>query len=382
MSSANDLRILFVSAMFRSGSTFMARLLNAHPEIICASDPMRPLFNSMRYDLADAAYRESHARFDPLGDYFLTDGKLLDKILTQDLSAAVQADTVELLSVIARRAEAFSGDYADLIDTRTPIPTYRDCVAYLLDRARDAYARTDRPSYIGFKEVWSNEFFAPIMASFQGAKAIFIVRDPRAIVASNNASGKPYPTIFMGRQWRKLAMLARYFEETTDNAMVVRYEDVVTDPGRVFTQVSSFLGLQSDLGEIDLSTLRDGRDEPWSQNTNYGSSASTGIDPSAAERWRGRVREAEIRAIEFLCEDWMREYGYLLDNNRSELAEFDVGDYPARRCFELADWVQPFSFEEDLSELSKQIYYERQRKSLPTDAQPSEKMLNHLRWWS
>ena len=70
--------------MFRSGTTLLARALNAHPSIACASDPMAPLFNSFRHDVASNKYRDSHGRFEPLGDYFEQDSDLLESIWESD----------------------------------------------------------------------------------------------------------------------------------------------------------------------------------------------------------------------------------------------------------------------------------------------------------
>ena len=60
---------LFISGMFRSGTTLFARMLHTHANIVCASDPFRPFFNCLR----DAVARDigvSVTEFDSLGDYF------------------------------------------------------------------------------------------------------------------------------------------------------------------------------------------------------------------------------------------------------------------------------------------------------------------------
>ena len=45
---------IFVTGLFRSGTTWLARALNSHPEISFESDPIAPIFNSFRYDLANS----------------------------------------------------------------------------------------------------------------------------------------------------------------------------------------------------------------------------------------------------------------------------------------------------------------------------------------
>lgn len=374
--SENKPSVLFVSAMFRSGSTFIARLLNAHREIVCASDPMRPVFNSLRYDIADRDYRTQNARFDPIEDYFLSNDRLFQRVLSSDLDLKIEYDPSLLLSVIAQRAKPYSGLFSDLIDVEANLDTYQDCIAYLLARILEAYGKNKSPRYIGFKEVWSNEFFAPIKASWPDAKAIFIIRDPRAIVASNNSSGAPYPTFFMGRQWRKLAMIARRMEKEMPGTIVLKYEDIVTHPTIVFDRVSNFLGLERSLGEINFEALTDGRGLKWFQNTNY--TRTTGPENSATrERWRSRISEAEIRTIEFLCCDWMEEFGYVLDNERSKLESFCSADYTGRKRSELAGWIRPFSFDDDLEKVRQAVAQERHRLRLPHNASEQEKWKYH-----
>lgn len=360
----------------------MARLLNAHPEIICASDPMRPIVNSFRYDTADEIYQIKYDRFYPLDDYFNKHENLLERILASDLTQKLGCRSEDLLSTISLRAKEFSGKYSDAIDTSTPLKNYKEVTDYLLNLVEAVYKKKVHASHLAFKEVWSNEFFAPISASYPQAKAIFIVRDPRAIIGSNNAGGAPYPTIFMGRQWRKLAMLARYFEETTNNTLVLRYEDMVKNPAVTMQNISNFLRLQTNLDTVNLGALEDGRGNVWRQNSNYSIEYERGIDSVASDRWRNQITASEIKSIEFFCGDWMEEFGYTLDHKRSTLNSFTVDDYHARSKSDVASWISGFLIDDDQDRLTKEIDREHDRKSVSLDAPAKEKMSMHKRWWS
>ena len=39
---------VFISGMFRSGTTLVARMLASHSEVVCASDPFLPLYKHIR----------------------------------------------------------------------------------------------------------------------------------------------------------------------------------------------------------------------------------------------------------------------------------------------------------------------------------------------
>ena len=43
--------MFFITSMFRSGSTFLARTLNSNKAIACASDPVFPYFKALRNKL-------------------------------------------------------------------------------------------------------------------------------------------------------------------------------------------------------------------------------------------------------------------------------------------------------------------------------------------
>ena len=62
---------LLASGIFRSGTTWLARALNANKNISFESDPIAPLFNSFRYDVAKQFNKNKNInRFSPLDDYF------------------------------------------------------------------------------------------------------------------------------------------------------------------------------------------------------------------------------------------------------------------------------------------------------------------------
>ena len=57
------------------------------------------------------------------------------------------------------------------------------------------------------------------------SKCIHILRDPRAVAASNYVSSLCYPNLFLARQWRKSAALARLnAERHSDAYLIVKYE--------------------------------------------------------------------------------------------------------------------------------------------------------------
>jgi len=70
--------ILFISGMFRSGTTLLARMLNAHSHIVLASDPLFEFFKSFRNEV----YRQNNIQINsdtPLGANFKSDHNFIKK---------------------------------------------------------------------------------------------------------------------------------------------------------------------------------------------------------------------------------------------------------------------------------------------------------------
>lgn len=371
----------YITSMFRSGSTMIARMLDVHSQIASASDPMRPLFNSYRYDLADEKYRSEHSRFDPLDDYFLWDCSLLQRGLEASMDVNVRISGSELISTVAKRAEMFSGLYAEALDAERSFSTYKEYIQYFLETVARIYGIGKELSCIAFKEVWSTEFYPALKKSFPGMKCIVIVRDPRAVVASKNATGEPYPYIFMGRQWRKLASLAAYLDDTHEDVLLLRYEDIVSQPEEYVTRICSFLGVGYTENLVDLSLYKDGRGNPWKQNSSYKDIKSRRINARSVDKWKNVLDTQDILSIEVFTHDWMRYFGYEPEYSVDDINSLTIDDYKRLDHGNLAQWIKPFAFDSDKERLANELLVEKLRLAKGMNLSPEEKMRLHLKWW-
>ena len=99
---------IFVTGLFRSGTTWLARALNSHPEISFESDPIAPIFNSFRYDLAKNKYKKKNQRFSPLEDYFDNNTDLLKSILNSNFKRKLNEDVgKEIFKLIKKKKSSF-----------------------------------------------------------------------------------------------------------------------------------------------------------------------------------------------------------------------------------------------------------------------------------
>lgn len=368
--------------MFRSGTTLLARLLNVHPAIVCASDPMRPLVNSFRYDISNERYQNLHKRFDPLDDYFIHNTDLLEKMLQSDLDKSLGCAPCDLLSAVKNRAEDFSGIYSQSMNLSQNLSTYHESVAYLLGLIEKCYGEDRNTRVIAFKEVWSNEFYPALKRNFPDAKCLLILRDPRAIVASKNATGEPYPCAFMGRQWRKLACLSSYLKKHyPEDVLILNYEQLVQNPEESIRVICRLAGVDFVPELLDGSLYKDGWNKEWKQNSSFAISSSQGINPGTIEKWKTLLCREEIATIELFTHDWMQIFGYQPQNSLETLFELEIGSYKRYRNGELAEWIRPFSFDEDNDKLESSIMLEKLRLQGMEKIPTSMKMKLHLPWW-
>jgi len=331
---------LFVMGMFRSGTTLFARMLHAHDDIACASDPFRPFFNCLRDDVS----REVGASiddFDPLGDYF-ADAESLE------LFEAVQQATLnrqfpddvrdELHDRILSHAEPFSPKITERLDSIRG-ETFLDVYDSLWSYVPEAYGRGDE-EWEATKEVWTTEFTPVLASAYPNSKFLQVVRDPRAVCASKNVNDDvKYPWLFLTRQWRKLAILSHlYGEWFEDRVHVVRYEDLVQSPHETVDGICDFLDVALDEDLLDPSNFVDGAGEQWLQNTSYqGSSASFNTD--SVDKWRDVLTDREAEYVEQLTYPGMSVYGYDQDTSGFGLSDDIALDPPMVPKNELADWI-------------------------------------------
>lgn len=373
----------YITSMFRSGSTMLARMLDVHPKVASASDPMRPLFNSFRYDLGSKDYCSHHGRFDPLGDYFLQDCDLLQRALEASLDISPKISASELIKTVAQRAEMFSGLYADQLDPKKLFSTYKDCIQYFLDTMGEVYGHRQEKDYccVAFKEVWSTEFYPALKKSFPTMKCIVIVRDPRAVLASKNATGEPYPYIFMGRQWRKLAILSAYIDNVYEDVLLLRYEDVVSRPEEYISKICSFIDIEYNENLLDLALYKCGRGEPWKQNTSYKDTKSRRINARSMDKWKNTLDKRDVLSIEIFTHDWMRYFEYEPINSEKEINNLNIDLYKRLNHDNMAQWIRPFAFDSDKERLANELVLEKLRLAQDLNLSSEEKMRLHLKWW-
>jgi N-acetylglucosaminyldiphosphoundecaprenol N-acetyl-beta-D-mannosaminyltransferase len=167
-------------------------------------------------------------------------------------------------------------------------------------------------------------FYArPLLDRYPDAHVVHIVRDPRAVMASQKnrwrrrqlaTDGRTVPRYESVRVWVNYHpyTVARLWSQATRAALalaghprvsVLRYEDLVRDPERTVRALCDRLGLDFDPAMLDVDQIN-------SSHQSSAGGARKGMRTDAIDRWRQALTPAETAVTERYCGPLMRQFGY------------------------------------------------------------------------
>lgn len=298
-------RPIFIFGLARSGTNLLARMLDRHPSVSVALDPLMPLFRSLRNAMVAASAPESiRQRFSPASPfqdyYFDPEGPfLLDLMLEAPVDLPFEQDELAALrDKVAARAALESpalGVRMEGLAGSSYGALFRSALDIIAGMKPGA-------AWVGSKEVWALEFVPFLAWVFPDARFYFLERDPRAIVASLLAMAEKDPTQAAHppsylRHWRKQVALVRHFE--TDSALSGRvrrlsFEQLATAPEEEARRLCHELEIEYSPEMLHLSA------DGWLGNSSY---QHGGMDVYAEtiDRWRQVLPESVVQAADYLC---------------------------------------------------------------------------------
>jgi hypothetical protein len=150
-----------------------------------------------------------------------------------------------------------------------------------------------------------------ILRDIPDARFLFIVRDPRAAIASKLATDRPYRpgqkmawagTFAAALQWRWYARLARGLARRAP-LHALRYETLLARHAEVMQELAGFLGSEPGTGAGRYRI-------PDAERAIHARVLAEGVDALRAEAWRRELAGRDQAVIELACGSEMRRWGY------------------------------------------------------------------------
>jgi Sulfotransferase family len=161
-----------------------------------------------------------------------------------------------------------------------------------------------------------NERYArTIFGWFPAAKMIYIVRDPRATLASVRGfqkimGHKEMSALRFCIEWRASLRANRRYAVRYP-ILTIRYEDLVGDPQPTLLTICDFLGIS--FQDSLLQPTFDGADfTGFSSYSSFATQFKT-IDRSSLEKWKKALPRRDVQAIDYLLAQDMAELSYAGD---------------------------------------------------------------------
>lgn len=228
---------IFVGGLSRSGTTLLATILDSHSRISMGYELVPGKIGALEdlIKLLDYGQNVTEGDFRKCGGVIRKSGKKEEGLfLARCHRVGLSADEVQQV-------------FRNLIaEGTTRISTLRErlLVAWrIVERKR----KISKSLFPGFKLGPSLTFCA--YRHFPGGRFIFILRDPRDVVASQMKRGFDQSVLEICAKWNNcLKTYKRFNSAHPGSCMLIRYEDLITHPRRNLDYLFKFLSMDTEEG--------------------------------------------------------------------------------------------------------------------------------------
>jgi hypothetical protein len=285
---------IFIVGANRSGTTLLRLILNAHPRIAFPDELI--YFDSYLAGVPIERWRDPELSPSAYEDF-------VDRLLAETRAP------LEALDQATLRQEILNGP----ANFRYP---YR-C-------ALEAWARHHGKPRWGEKTPGNLFYVDVIHEMFPDAQFLYMVRDPRAGVASmQRVSFFPEDITFNALSRRKhdiegRALLERHVP--TDQRMAIRYEDLVRRPRTTTQSICHFLDepFQPSMLAFHKKAGRYMKDDA---QADYNVAATEPITDDRVDAWKEQLSPRQTAIVEHLCASVMQTWGYGATDHDMALVE-------------------------------------------------------------
>ena len=335
---------IFLTGIFRSGTTLLTRILDAHPNIRGFYQPVTPLFRFWRNQAAQLLRAMPAQMIPPMG-YPLFDAKVAETDFQEALkkaylSSSVIDKVIQQIKIESQRDIEERTVDPDIIIKNINKKTFFENIADLYNTLGKIY----NVNNICIKEVWCEEFI-PLFNQDNNFKIIHIIRDVRGVTASRNTGkylqecgGKKYPIRFIAESWNRSVEYGLQFKKFK-NVMLVRYEDIILNPVETIKRITDFIEVQYVPAMLEPHNFKKRNGATWRPNSTC--DINIGLNTAPLSYWRNALNECQIAVLEYLCfNNLLRmKYPLVFETHRMDLVR-QYKENPE----EIIDWLSNSDF--------------------------------------
>lgn len=291
---AKDSFIIFVTGASRSGTTMLNKILGANSRILGLKE--LHYFGGM----VDVGRLDEKACIEDIE-------KFTSIIFTRNAKGLWGGEPSKTEKDLARK----------LVKNYSPEnTTYAELYSHAVN-----YLAVAEKKDIACEQTPRNIFYAnSLLNAYPGSKIIHIIRDPRAVLASQKSKWNQkklgankipmlqvlrvwinYHPITMSRLWVNATRAAMQLS-SSDRVKLIRYEDIVESPEKVIRDICGFLDIDYEMEMLNISSM--GSSYLKSNNSNIG------ISNEGLNRWKKKLSNGDINICEILTEKYMNEFSY------------------------------------------------------------------------
>jgi len=307
-----------VTGAYRTGTTLVDKVLDAHPSVRALSQPIPAVYRHLK--------KVFYQNLGITEEYYVLSDLFQPGYTGEDLTGFLKHYRIarKEFKGVLRSMEGWSGqstrlgrldDFLEGYGDATLCELYRYLLHYFMPQGRWAA--------LGTKEILIEEFI-PYMLEC-GLRVILVLRDPRDMYTSINVgrgreyTGRHRPTLFHLRNWRKSVALANTWRDH-DNCLVIRYEDLLEDADGMLKQLTGFLGVEAFAAGYFDNGIPTREGPYWSGNSS--TNTHRGINPANQGKHKKYLAPDTIGYIEYMCHPEMRVWGYEEDTRGLEPEHF------------------------------------------------------------
>ncbi|MDH3678738.1 MAG: sulfotransferase [Acidimicrobiia bacterium] len=183
--------------------------------------------------------------------------------------------------------------------------------ARLFSLVEEHYAeRVGKPRW-GDKSLNTENFAEPILNAYEGARILHMIRDPRDRFASSVTRWeKRRGGVGAGTaEWLASVHRAEEFQARFPASyMIVRYEDLVTDPEETVSTICGFIGEDYDPAMLTMGGAPSLTEKGF--NSSYGPVEGIQISTASIGRFRSILPPSQVAFVQLVANEEMARHGY------------------------------------------------------------------------